>query len=90
MIVLVRRGKVKVETVAHGASAAAGKKLFNRSEAMNLPKMYRVRQTFDRTQVKDIPGTVKAELDRLSLKGVVKPGQRWRSQQGAGESPTLL
>ncbi len=43
---------------------------------MNLPKMYRVRQTFDRTQVKDIPGTVKAELDRLSLKGIVKPGQR--------------
>ena len=38
--------------------------------------MYRVRQSFDRTQIKDIPGTVKAELDRLSLKGIVKPGQR--------------
>ncbi len=43
---------------------------------MNLPKMYRLRQSFDRTQLKDIPGTVKAELDRLSLKGIVKPGQR--------------
>lgn len=43
---------------------------------MNLPKMYRVRQGFDRTQLKDIPGTVQAELDRLSLKGIVKPGQR--------------
>jgi hypothetical protein len=43
---------------------------------MNYPKMYRVQQTFDRTLVKDIPGTVKAELKRLSLEGRVKPGQR--------------
>ena len=31
---------------------------------MNFPKMYRVRQSFDRTRVKDIPATVKAELDK--------------------------
>jgi nickel-dependent lactate racemase len=43
---------------------------------MNLPKMYRLRQSFDRTKLDDVPGTVRAELDRLSLKGVVKPGQR--------------
>ena len=32
---------------------------------MNFPKMYRVRQTFDRTRVKNIPATVKAELEKL-------------------------
>ena len=34
---------------------------------MNFPKIYRVRQKFDRTRVQDIPGTVKAELKKLSL-----------------------
>ena len=42
---------------------------------MNFPKMYRVRQSFDRTRVKDIPATVKAELDKLNLGQKVKPGQ---------------
>ncbi len=43
---------------------------------MNFPQMYRIRQPFDKTVVKDIPGTVKAELARLSLDKKVKPGQR--------------
>ena len=43
---------------------------------MNFPKVYRVRQSFDRTAVKDIPGTVKGELKKLSLNKVMKPGQR--------------
>jgi len=43
---------------------------------MNFPKVYRVRQSFERTAVKDIPGTVKRELNKLSLNKVVKPGQR--------------
>lgn len=43
---------------------------------MNFPKVYRVRQSFDRTAVKDIPGTVKGELKKLSLNKVTKPGQR--------------
>ncbi len=42
---------------------------------MNFPKMYRIRQPFDQTAVKDIPGTVKAELARLSLEKKVKPNQ---------------
>jgi hypothetical protein len=42
---------------------------------MNFPKMHRVRQSFDRTRVKDIPATVKAELDKLNLRPKVKPGQ---------------
>jgi hypothetical protein len=43
---------------------------------MNFPNLYRVRQTFDRTRVEDIPGTVKNELKRLALEKKVKPGQR--------------
>ena len=42
---------------------------------MNFPKMHRVRQSFDRTRVKDIPATVKAELEKLNLREKVKPGQ---------------
>jgi hypothetical protein len=43
---------------------------------MAFPKMYRIRQMFDRTAINDIPGTVKTELSRLSLGKIVKPGQR--------------
>ncbi|MDP3039363.1 MAG: lactate racemase domain-containing protein, partial [Deltaproteobacteria bacterium] len=43
---------------------------------MNYPQVYRLRQKFDRTVVRDIPGTVQAELKKLSLEGRVKPGQR--------------
>ena len=42
---------------------------------MVFPKMHRVRQSFDRTRVKDIPATVKAELEKLNLREKVKPGQ---------------
>ncbi len=42
---------------------------------MNFPQMYRIRQSFDRTRVKDIPGTVKADLEKLNLRQKVKPGQ---------------
>ncbi len=43
---------------------------------MNFPQMYRIRQPFDKTVVKDIPETVKAELARLSLDKKVKRDQR--------------
>jgi len=43
---------------------------------MNFPNFYRVRQSFDRTAVKDIPGTVKAELKKLSLEKRIQSGQR--------------
>jgi hypothetical protein len=43
---------------------------------MDFPNMVRVRQTFDRTRVQDIPGTVKEELKKLALDKKVKPGQR--------------
>jgi hypothetical protein len=40
---------------------------------MNLPKMYRLRQNFDNTSVKDIPKTVQAELHKLSW-NEIQPG----------------
>jgi hypothetical protein len=43
---------------------------------MNFPQMYRIRQSFDRTRVNDIPATVKGELQKLNLGQKVKPGQR--------------
>ena len=43
---------------------------------MDFPNMYRLRQTFDRTVVADIPGTVQAELKKLALEKRVRPGQR--------------
>jgi uncharacterized protein (DUF362 family) len=43
---------------------------------MLLPRMYRVRQTFERPLVKDIRGTVGSELKKLSLEKNIKPGQR--------------
>ena len=43
---------------------------------MNFPQIYRVKQTFDRTRVENIPATVKTELQKLSLEKQVKPGQR--------------
>jgi len=42
---------------------------------MNLPKMYRIRQRFDDTRVKDIRETVRAELGGLSW-SAIQPGQR--------------
>lgn len=41
---------------------------------MDFPRFYRIRQFFDRTAVEDIPGTVKAELQKLSLEKLLKPG----------------
>lgn len=43
---------------------------------MLLPRMYRIRQTFERPVVKDIKGTIESELKKLSLEKKVKPGQR--------------
>ena len=44
-------------------------------DPMNLPKMYRIRQRFDNTKVKDIRETIKAELGGLSW-SAIQPGQR--------------
>ncbi len=42
---------------------------------MNFPNFYLLRQSFDRTIIKDIPGTVKSELDKIFLDKLIKPGQ---------------
>ena len=43
---------------------------------MLLPKMYRIRQTFERPVVKDVADTVSSELKKLGLEKNAKPGQR--------------
>ena len=43
---------------------------------MGFHDMIRLRQTFDRTVITDIPGTVLAELKKLCLERRVGPGQR--------------
>ena len=41
-----------------------------------LPRMARVRQTFDPTRLDDVGGAVRAEMERPEVAGLVKPGQR--------------
>jgi len=43
---------------------------------MTFPRMYRIRQTFDQTSVKDIPEAVRDELTKLSLQKTIKSGTR--------------
>ena len=43
---------------------------------LKLPKMYRLKQTFPRPTVEDIPGAVRRELLRLGLSGAIRPGQK--------------
>ncbi|MEX2140211.1 MAG: lactate racemase domain-containing protein [Pirellulales bacterium] len=42
---------------------------------MSYPQFFRVRQSFERPRVEDIPGTVEAELSRLQLADRIRPGQ---------------
>jgi hypothetical protein len=49
---------------------------FKEGFPMNYPQVYRVRQSFDRTVVRDIPATVKGEMKKLSLEKRIQPGQR--------------
>jgi hypothetical protein len=42
---------------------------------MQYPQFFRLRQTFARPRVEDIPATVHAELGRLNLAERIKPGQ---------------
>lgn len=44
--------------------------------ARPLPKMYRVRQQFDETRLEDIAGTVRREMEKDSIRTLVKPGMR--------------
>ena len=40
-----------------------------------MPKIFRVRQTFEATRVEDVPGEVRAQLARLDLGQKLRPGQ---------------
>lgn len=41
-----------------------------------LPKMYRVCQQFDKTHLTDIEGTVRHELEKPTVRALIKPGMR--------------
>jgi hypothetical protein len=41
----------------------------------SFPKIFRLRQTFDATRLEDVSGEVHAQLARLSLNKIVRPGQ---------------
>ncbi len=41
-----------------------------------LPELIRIRQKFDAAHIEDIPGSVKRELERPEIKGMIKPGAR--------------
>lgn len=43
---------------------------------MIYPNLYRIRQTFDRTSVDDIPETLWQAFAQLNLKSILKPGDR--------------
>ncbi len=43
--------------------------------SMNYPQFFRVRQSFERARVEDVPGTAEAELARLQLGQRIRPGQ---------------
>ncbi|MCX8117605.1 MAG: nickel-dependent lactate racemase [Desulfobacterota bacterium] len=43
---------------------------------MDLPRMYRIGQTFDRTAVGDVEGTIREELSKHDLRKKVRPGDR--------------
>jgi len=43
---------------------------------INLPKMVKIRQHFDRPVIEDIPGTVRSEIEKSGVLDRVKPGYR--------------
>lgn len=43
---------------------------------IQLPKMYKVRQSFNRERLDDIEGTINFEANKDSIKGIIKPGQK--------------
>ena len=55
--------------------AAPVLQVVNLEPMRNFPQIFRVRQTFARPRVADIPGEVHAQLARLELRRRVQPGQ---------------
>lgn len=60
---------------------------------MSYPKLVRVRQTFERPRVDDIPGTIAATLQKLDLGGTIRPGQTvalTAGSRGIANIPVIL
>src|SRR5579862_5680246 len=43
--------------------------------AVRYPKFVRLRQQFERPRVDDLPGTVRATMEKLGLERTIRPGQ---------------
>lgn len=64
-----------------------------RIDPAELPKLYRVIQHFDAPKVKDVPGTVRSELDRIGVAAKIKPGQRiaiTAGSRGVANIPAII
>lgn len=60
---------------------------------MNLPRLFRVRQTFSGPRIDDIPSAVRTALDKLNLGQRIKPGQSvalTAGSRGVANIPILL
>ncbi len=60
---------------------------------MNLPRMYRIAQAFNRTSVEDIEETIREELVKLKLREKLRPGHRvaiTAGSRGISQIPLIL
>ncbi|MGD9723293.1 MAG: lactate racemase domain-containing protein [Pirellulales bacterium] len=57
---------------------------------VELPPIFRLRQTFDAPRVDDIEGEVRRQLDRLQLERSIKPGQRVAISAGSRGIANIL
>src|SRR5947199_9423539 len=48
---------------------------WGKPQGMGYPRMLEVRQRFDAPRVDDVAGTVAAELDRIGVRGSIRPGE---------------
>jgi len=64
-----------------------------RIEPADLPRFYRVTQRFEAPVVEDVPGTVRAELERIGLAASIRPGMRvaiTAGSRGVANIPAII
>ncbi len=55
---------------------------------MSLPRMYRIRQSFDSPRLGDVASAVRGQLEQLQLAAKVRPARLWLSRSEAAEWQT--
>ena len=64
-----------------------------RVEPADLPRLYRVAQRFEAPVVEDVPGAVRAELERIGLGAKIRPGMRiaiTAGSRGVANIPAII